>query len=237
MLRHRFSEQFQVAATQEFRKLQQKGTFEYIDDDTVDHLEETPLPLLWVFKYKFDSDGYLTKFKARLCARGDLQPTMQDTYAATLAAQTFRAMMAITAAFDLETRQYDAINAFVNAKLPTPRIIECPEGFKQSRKVLLLQKALYGLKEAPLLWHREFTAKLEELGLFPVPGVNCLYTNNWLTIIFYVDDFIAFYSSRHTYQMDRFEAQLLQNYEIRALGETNHFLGVRILRDRPNRKL
>jgi len=31
------------------------------------------LPLLWVFTYKFDTDGYLTKFKARICVRGDLQ--------------------------------------------------------------------------------------------------------------------------------------------------------------------
>jgi reverse transcriptase-like protein len=234
MLRHRFSEQFQVAATQEFRKLQQKETFEYVD---ITDQQETLLPLLWVFKYKFDSDGYLTKFKARLCARGDLQPTMQDTYAATLAAQTFRAMMAIIAAFDLEMRQYDAINAFVNAKLPMPKIMECPEGFKQNGKALCVQRALYGLREAPLLWYREFTENLEELGLYPVPGVNCLYTNDWLTIIFYVDDIIAIYSSRHTSKMDHFEAQLLQKYEIRALGETNHFLGVRILRDRPNRKL
>src|ERR1700726_3663337 len=141
MLVHRFNEQFKVAAAQEFRKLQQKGTFEYIDDKVVDNTE-TPLPLLWVFKYKFDSDGYLTKFKARLCARGDLQPTIEDTYAATLAAQTFRAMMAIVAAFDLEMRQYDAINAFVNAILPKPRIMECPEGFKQNGKLLRVLRAL-----------------------------------------------------------------------------------------------
>jgi reverse transcriptase-like protein len=90
---------------------------------------------------------------------------------------------------------------------------------------------------SPPLWHIEFTTKLEELGLFPVPGVNCIYTNDWLTVIFYVDDIIAIYSSCHTSEMDHFEAQLLQKYEIQALGETNHFLGVRILRDRPNRKL
>jgi hypothetical protein len=50
-------------------------------------------------------------------ARGDLQYTVEDTYAATLAAQTFRAVMAIVAAFDLETQQYDAINAFANVVL------------------------------------------------------------------------------------------------------------------------
>ena len=63
---------------------------------------EQILPLKWVFKCKFDSDGYLQKLKARLCVRGDLQITEEETYAATLAARIFRALMAIAAAFDLE---------------------------------------------------------------------------------------------------------------------------------------
>ena len=31
------------------------------------------IPLKWVFTYKFDADGFLEKFKARLCVRGDFQ--------------------------------------------------------------------------------------------------------------------------------------------------------------------
>ena len=30
------------------------------------------LPFMWVFKYKTDSDGYITKYKSRFIARGDL---------------------------------------------------------------------------------------------------------------------------------------------------------------------
>lgn len=48
------------------------------------------IPLTWVFAYKFDTNGYVTKFKARICVRGDLQPKSdKDTYAATLAARVF----------------------------------------------------------------------------------------------------------------------------------------------------
>ena len=62
------------------------------------------IPLTWVFTYKLDSDGYLLRYKARICIRGDLQPvTEQDTYAATLAIKIFRFLMALTAAFDLDT--------------------------------------------------------------------------------------------------------------------------------------
>jgi hypothetical protein len=60
------------------------------------------LPLMWVFTYKFNEDGYLYKFKARLVVRGDLQQDYGDTYAATLAAKIFRCLIALAAAFDLE---------------------------------------------------------------------------------------------------------------------------------------
>jgi hypothetical protein len=41
--------------------------------------------------------------------------------------------MAIAAAFNLEIRQYDAVNAFINAKLSKLVYYYCPEGFNQNR--------------------------------------------------------------------------------------------------------
>jgi Reverse transcriptase (RNA-dependent DNA polymerase) len=118
---------------------------------------------------------------------------VEDTYAVTLAAQVFRAIMAITAAFDLEIRQYNTVNAFVNAHLPTPILCNYAEGFERNGFMLWLTKALYGLKTSAVFWYRDFTATLEKLGLKPVPDANCLYFNDWLMIIFYVDDIIAIY--------------------------------------------
>ena len=46
---------------------------------------EQILPLKWVFKYKFNSNGYLQKLKAQLYVYRDLQITEKETYAATLA--------------------------------------------------------------------------------------------------------------------------------------------------------
>jgi len=56
---------------------------------------------MWIFLYKFNKDGYLQKFKARLVVRGDLQEEWGDTYAATLAARIFRFLIALAAAFNL----------------------------------------------------------------------------------------------------------------------------------------
>jgi hypothetical protein len=104
MKRHRFAKEFQQAAIKKLTELKKRDTYQLMKKSD----DRPRIPLTWVFKYKYDTDGYLDKFKARLCARGDLQATEQDNYAATLAAKTFRAIMAIAAAFDLEVFQYDA---------------------------------------------------------------------------------------------------------------------------------
>jgi hypothetical protein len=56
---------------------------------------------MWVYTNKFDEDGYFLKAKARLVVRGDLQVHWGDTYAATLAAKTFRALIAMATKFGL----------------------------------------------------------------------------------------------------------------------------------------
>ncbi len=73
---------------------------------------------MWVFVYKTDKYGLLRSCKARLVicgnqqVRGDL-PTRADTLVSIM----FRALMAIIACFDLETRQLDTVNVFVNMYL------------------------------------------------------------------------------------------------------------------------
>lgn len=148
VLNHRFSKEFQLTASKEVGELGQQKTYQLIEKKNQDQVR---LPLTWVFKYKFDTNGYLTKFKARLCVRGDLQTTYEETYAATLAARTFRAVIAIAAAFDMEIRQYDAVNAFINSPLDEEIFCEYPKGFCQQGKCWKLLRALYDLKQAPML--------------------------------------------------------------------------------------
>src|SRR5436305_13285615 len=115
---------------------------------------------MWVYIYKFDKHGRFQKCKAQLVVRGDQQKGLrtEDTYAATLAARSFRVFMAIAARFDLELIQFDVVNAFVNAELPYPVFMTLPPGYKTARKVVQLNKALYGLRSSPLLCQRELSS-------------------------------------------------------------------------------
>jgi len=136
MLSHPHHQGFRTIAEKEMCTLIGRGTFTAV--------EEPPegaqiLPLLWVFQYKFDQDGTLVKYKARLCIHGDLQRSnSQDTYAATLAVRTFRALMALTAAYDLEALQLDAVNAFLNSPIDEEIYCKCPPGYENLGKGLKL---------------------------------------------------------------------------------------------------
>ena len=88
--------------------------------------------------------------------RGDKQDTnsLTSTYTATLAARFFRLVMAMIAKFDLEVKQFDVVNAFLNAtfeKDTPPIYCDLPPGYEQHGKCIKLLKALYGLRESPLL--------------------------------------------------------------------------------------
>ena len=59
--------------------------------------------------------------------------------------------MAITAAFDLDAHQFDAVNALINSHLDEEVHCLPPEGFQRPDSLWLLLRALYGLKQSSLL--------------------------------------------------------------------------------------
>lgn len=238
MLTHPHSQQWLKATTEEFNKLLQNGTAQVVSIPDDVHWRDV-LPMTWVWKYKVNEDGYLAKHKARLCVRGDLErlPSTEETFAATLAARVFRALMAIAAYFDLELQQLDAISAFTNSALRRKIYVRLPDGFHQPNKCLLLLRALYGLKESGHLWFKEFTGTLSDLGLRCSADEQCLWFNDWLVLFFFVDDVVAMFKSTYADKWDRFKADLCSAYEFKDLGDLKWFLGVRVIRNRPSRKL
>jgi hypothetical protein len=145
--------------------------------------------------------------------------------------------MAIMAAFNLEAHQYDIVNAFNNSELDETVHCACPEGYTKEGSCLLLLWALYGLCRFPILWLKEFSKTLRELGLGEVSGEPCLFTNDWLIIFFYVDDIVAQCCTEHLPCLIEFEKRLEAQYEIHSLGELNWFLGVRIVLNRQAKKV
>jgi hypothetical protein len=133
--------------------------------------------------------------------------------------------MAITAAFDLEVWHYDAVSAFTNSVLNKVVYYKFPERFEQARICLLLQCILYGLRRSSLLWLKEFSKILQELGLTEVLSEPCLYFNDWLVVLFYVDDIVALCRTNDLPKLHAFENALMEHYEMREMGQISWFLG------------
>src|SRR6266702_3570452 len=167
---HPFRDQFQEAQRAHLQSHHQMRLFQEIDKK---HAKgQQILSSMWVFVYKMDKHGFLQKCKARLVVCGNQQaPGDLPTRVTTLASTTFRTLMAIIAKFDLKTTQIDTVNAFVYCDLDEVVYMKLPPGFNNGKKdkVLRLRKALYGLRRSPLLWQKNLTSSLIELGFKEVP--------------------------------------------------------------------
>ena len=240
MLRHPLAEEFQAAAKLEWDTVTKKDTYKRVKRPGSN---VKVLPLRWVFTYKFGSDGYLVKCKARICARGDLQTLSEflDARATTLAARVFRALMAIAAKFDLDMEHLDAVNAFLNSSLKENVYCEFPEGFEHEDPdaCILLLRALYGLRPSGRLWQDNFSDTLSNIGLKQVPEEPCLYisTTSSVIVFFYVDDIVLLARREHRKELENVKMKLMQRYEMRDLGELQWFLNINVVRDRNQRKI
>ncbi len=232
MLRHRFSQKFQMIAQKKFVELKKRNTFSWIEKTN-----QSRISLIWVFKYKFDIDDYLKKFKTRLCVKDDLLSTNQNTYATIFAAKTFRALMIISTAFDLKIWQYDAVSVFINSEIDEELYSENSNEFFRLDYCWKLNKTLYELKQISILWYRNLITILKDLELQSISKINCLFVNDWLILFFYVDDIMIICLKENLNWMRFFEKSLMKRFEMRVLKELKWFLKIRIIRDRINKKI
>jgi hypothetical protein len=150
MLRHSHAEGFRKAAQVEYDAIENRDTWQIVD--RLKNEDHQIISLKWVFTYKTDSNGYLIKYKARIVIRNDLQMVdPQDVYAVTLISKVFRVLMTLVAAFDLKTRQLNAINAFLNAHNDEPIYCQMPDDYRLDEKVIKIIRALYKQRKSLLL--------------------------------------------------------------------------------------
>ena len=75
------------------------------------------------------------------------------------------------------------------------------------------------------------------LGLEAVSEDVCVYHDEKILVFFYVDDIIVMFRREDQARFEEVREGLFQAYEMKDLGELKWFLGIQVIRDRPNRKL
>jgi len=232
---HPFSKLFLQAEDDHLKSHQQMRS--WIETEKSEAKGSQILDCMWVYHYKFDKRGRFNKCKARLVVRGDQQAVGSDeTYAATLAGRSFRALIAIATRFDLELKQYDAVNAFVNASIDEEVYMRLPPGRRKNNRVLLLKKALYGLRKSPLLWQRHLSKTLTSLNCQMIPQDPCIFIQDGVLIFFYVDDIVIAFRKEQKSAAAHLMRGLESRYDLTGGDDLQWFTGIEVLRDRPNRK-
>ena len=140
--------------------------------------------------------------------------------------------MIIVVIFDLKTRQYDAINVFVNSEINEFIYYKSSDDWKKVNELFLLLRTFYDLKQLFALWYKHLINTLNELRLKQMSNIKCFFINDYMILFFFVNDIAVFYYSQNIKQMNEFEQKLFNVYEMRNLSEIQWFLNICITRNR-----
>uniref|UniRef100_A0A2N9IP74 Integrase catalytic domain-containing protein n=1 Tax=Fagus sylvatica TaxID=28930 RepID=A0A2N9IP74_FAGSY len=156
--------------------------------------------------------------------------------------QSIRAILSLVAFFDFELYQMDVKTAFLNGDLEEDVYMEQPEGFiskGDENKVCKLEKSIYGLKQASRQWNLKFHESITMMGFMQNSSEPCVYVrkihDKVVILTLYVDDILL--AGNDVDMLDEVKQWLFKTFEMKDLGEASYILGIKIERDRVNRKL
>src|SRR5271154_1077835 len=232
------SKQWEEAIATEFKQLKLSGTFEWVKDLPSGR---KAIGSKIVFREKRDGNGKVTKYKARIVAKGFSQVPGQDfhfTYSSVAKFTTLRALISMATREDWELHHVDIVGAYLQGDLDEDIYMEVPEGIQEAGKAgghWKLQKALYGLKQAGRQWKVKLDAAMHGLGLKKSQADDCLYVlreegRTKLLVLVYVDDMTV--ASGNMAGIAKIKADLRKIFDITDLGVLGHILGIQINRDR-----
>ena len=191
----------------------------------------------WVYTVKHDDQGQPIQAKARYVVHGNRQEkggTYEMTFAPTPNIETLRMFLTVAAKENHYIRTVDVKTAFLHGKLDHNVYMVQPVGYNDgTHRVCKLQKALYGLRQSPRIWHVLVAEFMESVGFQACPSEPSLYSKEidgrMLAVVVHVDDFAISYTSER--DIIDFEDKLVGIYEIKRCGELKKYLGMSFHRD------
>ena len=193
-----------------------------------------PIHSKWAYALKTNADGIVERFKARICARGDMTEQgidYEETFSPVAKWESIRLFLALTVLLSLIPLQLDVDLAYLYAPLDEAIYMVPPEGMSHPSGMLLrLLQSLYGLPQAGRNWNTHLHRTLLSMGFRRLDEDTCLYVRiitGMITIIaIYVDDLYIAASNKNV--LDVFIRNLQKVYKIKILGIPQQLLGVKI---------
>lgn len=248
-----------VAMQWEKDSLEHRGSFERVTPIPKDR---KPIGVRWCYTFKYHPNGSIRRGqeKARLVAQGFSQREGVDfkigeIYAPVVKLTSAQIILAYASFHDYEIMSFDVKTAFLHAKLRYFLYAKQIPGFPEAdpQTVLCLLVAIYGLRQSAYEFYILLLKLLLHLGLVRSELDHSVFIGRWaspphasipmpsdskplfLIVPVHVDDGLAVTNSTPLYNW--FIDQLTPDLEIIDMGPVAMYLGNRITRDRPNRKL
>jgi Reverse transcriptase (RNA-dependent DNA polymerase) len=195
----------------------------------------------WVYSEKEENEEGAKLQKARWVVRGfEERDTWEDLTAATVKAQTTRILFGLAAAQDWELEQMDAVAAFLNGDIEGDVYVDMPTGFGRPSVVCKLNKALYGLKASPAIWYETQSEFLITLGFDQSTRDPALFIRHRqgkgsVYVTSHVDDYIVTGGDKEGVWQTKKDISM--KFKMKDLGACKAYLGMEVVRDRPNRAI
>eukprot|EP00253_Pinus_taeda_P021795 PITA_21795 len=156
---------------------------------------------------------------------------------------SIRTILSLVIVEDLHLEQIDVKTTFLHGGLEEEIYMQQPQGYEVKGKeklVCRLKKSLYGLKQAPRQWYLKFDKFMSEQGYTRCQSDHYVYLKekndgSYIILLLYVDDMLVVGSNMQ--EINVLKIKLENSFAMKDLGATKQILGMRIIRDKKNRKL
>ncbi|CAN0030647.1 unnamed protein product, partial [Sphacelaria rigidula] len=162
-----------------------------------------------------------------------------STFATVCRLESQRILLAIATAKNWPIIVLDVQTTFLNGKLKETVFCKQPPGFETTDPttgqphVMLLRRALYGLRQSPNVWNATIESELRKLGFTATASDPCVYTreqnDKYVMLTLFVDDILLIGPSIKLLQ--DVQDTLKNKYAISDLGPVSLILGMKVSRD------
>lgn len=239
------NDEWKKASDEEMKNMVDNDVFELVDRADAKKAGKNVLKSRWVYTVKMNKHGEIERYKGRFVACGYSQEAgvdFDETYAPVGRYKTLRLVLNLVNEMDYELKQMDVVSAFLNAKLKEELFIEQPDGYADDKdgKVWKLNKAIYGIKQAPYEWNKEINNLLITIGFKRLKTDPCLYTKisksgKVIVLFVFVDDIVIAYHRTDKQEWMNYHSIITTRYKIKDLGDVQWVLGMNVTRDRNKR--
>ncbi|GKB30763.1 putative ribonuclease H-like domain-containing protein [Tanacetum coccineum] len=190
----------------------------------------------WVYRNKKDERGIVIRNKARLVAQGYTQEEgidYDEVFAPVARIEAIRLFLAYASFKDFVVYQMDVKSAFLYGKIEEEVYVCQPPGFEDPEfpdRVYKVEKALYGLHQAPRAWYETLSTYLLDNGFQRGQIDKTLFIkrvkSDILLVQVYVDDII--FGSTKKELCTEFEKLMHKKFQMSSMGELTFFLRLQV---------